>query len=176
MAGRSLPHAILMMIPEPWSGHESMTPDRKAFYEYHSSLMEPWDGPASIAFTDGTVIGAVLDRNGLRPSRYYVTKDDLVDHGVRSRRARHAARGRAGQGAPAPGPDLPRRHRQGPHRRRRGDQAGAGGRSIRISEWLDDASRATSTTCRRARAERPSTRRCSSGSRRSATRRKTCAS
>jgi glutamate synthase (ferredoxin) len=78
MAGRPLPHAILMMIPEPWSGDDSMSPDRKAFYEYHSSLMEPWDGPASIAFTDGTVIGAVLDRNGLRPSRYYVTKDDLV--------------------------------------------------------------------------------------------------
>jgi glutamate synthase (ferredoxin) len=77
-AGRSLPHAILMMIPEPWSGNEEMAPDRKAFYEYHSSLMEPWDGPASIAFTDGTMIGAVLDRNGLRPSRYYVTKDDLV--------------------------------------------------------------------------------------------------
>jgi glutamate synthase (ferredoxin) len=78
MAGRSLPHALLMMIPEPWSGHKEMSADRKAFYEYHSSLMEPWDGPASIAFTDGTVIGAVLDRNGLRPSRYYVTKDDLV--------------------------------------------------------------------------------------------------
>ena len=78
MAGRTLPHAILMMIPEPWSGNEGMSADRKAFYEYHSSLMEPWDGPASIAFTDGTVIGAVLDRNGLRPSRYYVTKDDLV--------------------------------------------------------------------------------------------------
>ena len=70
MAGRSLPHAILMMIPEPWSGHEDMSPDRKAFYEYHASLMEPWDGPASIAFTDGTVIGAVLDRHRLRPSRY----------------------------------------------------------------------------------------------------------
>ncbi len=78
MNGRSLPHAILMMIPEPWQNHESMSPDRRAFYEYHASLMEPWDGPASIAFTDGTVIGAVLDRNGLRPSRYYVTKDDLV--------------------------------------------------------------------------------------------------
>src|SRR5258705_12360016 len=78
MTGRSLPHAILMMIPEPWSGNDTMDPDRKAFYEYHSSLMEPWDGPASIAFTDGTVIGAVLDRNGLRPSRYYVTKDDIV--------------------------------------------------------------------------------------------------
>ncbi|MBI2002391.1 MAG: glutamate synthase large subunit [candidate division NC10 bacterium] len=78
MAGRPLPHAILMMIPEAWSGHESMSPERRAFYEFHSCLMEPWDGPASIAFTDGTVIGAVLDRNGLRPSRYYVTKDDLV--------------------------------------------------------------------------------------------------
>jgi glutamate synthase (NADPH) large chain len=78
MAGRSLPHAVLMMIPEPWQNHENMSPARRAFYEYHSSLMEPWDGPASIAFTDGTVIGAVLDRNGLRPSRYYVTKDDLV--------------------------------------------------------------------------------------------------
>jgi glutamate synthase (ferredoxin) len=78
MNGRTLPHAILMMIPEPWQNHESMSPERRAFYEYHSSLMEPWDGPASIAFTDGTVIGAVLDRNGLRPSRYYVTKDGLV--------------------------------------------------------------------------------------------------
>jgi glutamate synthase (NADPH/NADH) large chain len=78
MAGRSLPHAVLMMIPEPWQNHEGMSPARRAFYEYHSSLMEPWDGPASIAFTDGTVVGAVLDRNGLRPSRYYVTKDDLV--------------------------------------------------------------------------------------------------
>ncbi len=78
MTGRSLPHAVLMMIPEPWRKHESMAADRRAFYEYHSALMEPWDGPASIAFTDGTVIGAVLDRNGLRPSRYYVTKDDLV--------------------------------------------------------------------------------------------------
>jgi glutamate synthase (NADPH/NADH) large chain len=78
MSGRSLPHAILMMIPEPWDKHEGMSPARRAFYEFHSSLMEPWDGPASIAFTDGTVIGAVLDRNGLRPSRYCVTKDDLV--------------------------------------------------------------------------------------------------
>src|SRR5712691_5225713 len=78
MTGRSLPHAILMMIPEPWANHEGMEPEVKAFYEYNSSLMEPWDGPASIAFTDGTVIGAVLDRNGLRPSRYCVTKDDLV--------------------------------------------------------------------------------------------------
>jgi glutamate synthase (NADPH/NADH) large chain len=78
MAGRPLPLAVLMMIPEAWSGHESMPSERKDFYEYHGCLMEPWDGPASIAFTDGTIIGAVLDRNGLRPSRYYVTKDGLV--------------------------------------------------------------------------------------------------
>jgi glutamate synthase (ferredoxin) len=78
LAGRSLPHAIMMMIPEPWSHHGGMDDGKRAFYEYHSSLMEPWDGPASIAFTDGRQIGAVLDRNGLRPSRYYVTKDGLV--------------------------------------------------------------------------------------------------
>ena len=78
MAGRSLPHALMMMIPEPWQHDDTMHPDLRAFYEYHASLMEPWDGPASLAFTDGTLIGAVLDRNGLRPSRYYVTKDDLV--------------------------------------------------------------------------------------------------
>ncbi len=78
LAGRSLPHAVLMMIPEAWENHTSMSPERRAFYQYHAALMEPWDGPASIAFTDGTVIGAVLDRNGLRPSRYWVTDDGLV--------------------------------------------------------------------------------------------------
>jgi len=78
MGGYSLPHAVLMMIPEAWENHESMSEQKKAFYRYHSSLMEPWDGPASIAFTDGTVMGAVLDRNGLRPSRFWVTDDDLV--------------------------------------------------------------------------------------------------
>jgi glutamate synthase (ferredoxin) len=78
LAGRSLAEAAMIMIPEPWTNHESMSPATKAFYRYHACLMEPWDGPASIAFTDGTRIGAVLDRNGLRPSRYYVTKDDLV--------------------------------------------------------------------------------------------------
>ena len=78
LGGRPLAHAMMMMIPEPWSNHESMSAEKKAFYEYHSCLMEPWDGPASVAFTDGTVIGACLDRNGLRPSRFYVTKDDLV--------------------------------------------------------------------------------------------------
>jgi len=78
LAGRELPHAMMMMVPEPWNRHESMSAAKKAFYEFHSCLIEPWDGPASIAFTDGVRIGAVLDRNGLRPSRYYVTKDGLV--------------------------------------------------------------------------------------------------
>src|SRR6266480_1086402 len=78
LSGRSLPHSVMMMIPEPWANHESMSDEMKAFYEFHGCLMEPWDGPASIAFTDGVRIGAILDRNGLRPSRYYVTKDDLV--------------------------------------------------------------------------------------------------
>jgi len=78
LAGRSLPEAVMLMIPEPWANHESMSPEKKAFYRFHSCLMEPWDGPASVAFTDGIRIGACLDRNGLRPSRYYVTKDGLV--------------------------------------------------------------------------------------------------
>ncbi|WP_405421530.1 glutamate synthase large subunit [Pseudonocardia alni] len=78
LSGRSLPHAVLMMIPEAWEHNTEMDPARRAFYEYHSTLMEPWDGPALVAFTDGTRIGAVLDRNGLRPARYWVTEDGLV--------------------------------------------------------------------------------------------------
>jgi len=78
MAGRSLPEAVMMMIPEAWESHESMPVSKRAFYEFHANLMEPWDGPASVSFTDGKYIGAVLDRNGLRPSRYYVTHDDRV--------------------------------------------------------------------------------------------------
>ncbi|WP_036625437.1 glutamate synthase large subunit [Paenibacillus barengoltzii] len=78
LSGRSLPHVAMMMVPEPWVGREDMDPDKKAFYEYHSTMMEPWDGPAAMGFTDGVQIGAILDRNGLRPSRYYVTKDDLI--------------------------------------------------------------------------------------------------
>ena len=78
LAGWSLPHAMMMMVPEPWAKHETMRPEVRDFYQFHSCLMEPWDGPASMAFTDGIQIGAILDRNGLRPSRYYVTTDDLV--------------------------------------------------------------------------------------------------
>jgi len=77
-SGRSLPHVMAMLIPEAWSGNPDMDEEKRAFYEYHASLMEPWDGPAAVAFTDGRVVGATLDRNGLRPGRYIVTKDDLV--------------------------------------------------------------------------------------------------
>jgi glutamate synthase (NADPH/NADH) large chain len=78
LGGRSLPHAVLMMIPEAWENHDEMDPARRAFYEFHSTLMEPWDGPALVVFTDGTQIGAVLDRNGLRPARYWITEDGTV--------------------------------------------------------------------------------------------------
>src|SRR4051812_32699254 len=78
LAGRPLAHAMAMLIPEAWEGHATMSPERRAFYEYHASLMEPWDGPAAMAFTDGRQVAAVLDRNGLRPARYVVTSDDLV--------------------------------------------------------------------------------------------------
>ncbi|MGA3039459.1 MAG: glutamate synthase large subunit [Bryobacteraceae bacterium] len=78
MAGRDLPHAMAMLIPEAWASNPHMNPEKRAFYEYHASLMEPWDGPAAIAFTDGRVIGATLDRNGLRPARYLITHDDLI--------------------------------------------------------------------------------------------------
>ncbi len=78
LGGRSLPHAVMMMIPEPWENNTEMDPARKAFYSFHSSLKEPWDGPAAVCFTDGTLIGATLDRNGLRPGRYWVSDDGLV--------------------------------------------------------------------------------------------------
>lgn len=78
LTGRSLPHAVMMMIPEPWEKNQLISPEKKDFYEFHNFIMEPWDGPAAMGFTNGVVIGGVLDRNGLRPSRYYVTKDDKV--------------------------------------------------------------------------------------------------
>ncbi|MEU1087616.1 glutamate synthase large subunit [Streptomyces sp. NPDC005576] len=78
LGGRSLPHSVLMMVPEAWENHDSMDPARRAFYQYHSTMMEPWDGPACVTFTDGTQVGAVLDRNGLRPGRYWVTDEGLV--------------------------------------------------------------------------------------------------
>ena len=129
MGGRSLPHAVLMMIPEAWENHAEMDAKRRAFYEFHSALMEPWDGPACVVFTDGSQIGAVLDRNGLRPSRYWVTDDGLVvlasEVGVLDL---DPADDRAQGPAPA-GPDVPRRHRRAPHHRGRGGQVRAGRRA-----------------------------------------------
>ncbi|GAM67827.1 glutamate synthase [Vibrio sp. JCM 19236] len=78
LSGRSLPHALMMLIPEAWQENKNMDPKRRAFYQYHANIMEPWDGPASVCFTDGVQVGATLDRNGLRPSRYTVTKDDFL--------------------------------------------------------------------------------------------------
>src|SRR5690606_14299200 len=78
LGGRTLPHAVLMMIPEAWENHATMSPERRAFYEYNATIMEPWDGPAAMCFTDGRYIGAVLDRNGLRPGRFWITEDGLV--------------------------------------------------------------------------------------------------
>ncbi len=77
-SGRSLPHVMMMLIPEAWDGNEQMDPVKRAFYEYHATLMEPWDGPAAITFTDGKLVGALLDRNGLRPLRFVVTNDGRV--------------------------------------------------------------------------------------------------
>ena len=126
-----------MMIPEAWENHEAMDAERKAFYRYHAALMEPWDGPASIAFTDGTVIGAVLDRNGLRPSRYWVTDDDRVIMASRGRRARRRRPRRSCARAGSSRADLPRRHDAGPHHPRRRDQGRARRACMPYQEWLD---------------------------------------
>ena len=106
---------MMMMIPEPWENHASMADAKRAFYEYHSCLMEPWDGPASIAFTDGTRVGAVLDRNGLRPSRYYVTKDDLVIMGSEVGVLEVEPERVLGETTAPAGTDVPGRYGEGPH-------------------------------------------------------------
>ena len=128
LAGRSLPHAMAMLIPEAWDQDPTMNPDKRAFYEYHASLMEPWDGPAAIAFTDGRVIGATLDRNGLRPARWLVTARRPADHGLRDGRAAHPARVDSRQGPAAAGQDAAGGPGRGPDRSRRGDQGTACGR------------------------------------------------
>ena len=176
LSGRSLPHAIMMMIPEPWANHETMSDEKRAFYEYHSRLMEPWDGPASIAFTDGTQIGAVLDRNGLRPSRYYVTKDDLVimasEAGVLDVPPRDIVR----KGRLQPGRMFLVDTEAGPHRRGRGDQANDRDRASvpPVARRIPDPRRRPAAAARRCRS--PIRTRCCSASRRSATRSKICAS
>jgi glutamate synthase (NADPH/NADH) large chain len=125
-SGRSLPHVMAMLIPEAWSGNPDMDEEKRAFYEYHASLMEPWDGPAAIAFTDGKVIGATLDRNGLRPGRYIVTKDDLVVLASEAGVLEVPAEDIAQEGPPAAGPHVPGRHGAEAHHLRRRDQEGAG--------------------------------------------------
>ena len=146
--GYSLAHAMMMLIPEAWAGNPLMDAKRKAFYEYHAALMEPWDGPAAIAFTDGRQIGATLDRNGLRPARFIVTDDDLVDHGLGSRRAADPRREDRAQVAAAARQDAADRPRRGPHRRGRGDQAHA--RRGRALRGVAEGRRSTSwRSCRR---------------------------
>ena len=125
LGGYSLAHAMMMLIPEAWAGNPLMDPERRAFYEYHAALMEPWDGPAAVAFTDGRQIGATLDRNGLRPARFCVTDDDLVCHGLGKRRAAVQGRRHRPQVAAPAGQDAADRPRAGPHHRGRGDQGRA---------------------------------------------------
>ena len=122
LAGRELPHAMMMMVPEPWARDATMSADKKAFYEFHSCLMEPWDGPASIAFTDGVRIGAVLDRNGLRPSPLLRHQGRPGGDGLRGRRARHARRVDRGEGAAPARAHVPGGHRAPQDRPGRGAQ------------------------------------------------------
>ena len=175
-SGRSLPHVMAMLIPEAWAGNPDMDEDKRAFYEYHASLMEPWDGPAAIAFTDGRVIGATLDRNGLRPGRYIVTKDDLVvlasEAGViEVPRRRHSQ-----ERPPAARPHVPRRHGAAAHHLRRRDQEGSR-RAASPMPNGSSSSRSRSTCCPSPRASSRSTpRRCCAASAPAATAKKTCAS
>ena len=152
---------MMMLIPEAWSD-PLMDPERRAFYEYHAALMEPWDGPAAIAFTDGRQIGATLDRNGLRPARYIITDDDHVIMASESRRIAGAGGEDRPQMAAAARQDAADRSRGRPHHRRRRDQAEARLPSTRTSAWLKaDAVEARGAARRRpkapvpARAERP---------------------
>ena len=163
-----------MMVPEAWENAPEMDPAKRAFYEFHSALMEPWDGPACVTFTDGTLIGAVLDRNGLRPSRWWETADGRVDPVLRGRRARHPGRPGRAQGPAAAREDVPRRHRAGARRRRRGGQ----GRARRRAPLRRVAARrawSRSRTCRRASTSRSAPSRCCAASRSSATPRRRCA-
>ena len=148
MTGRTLQEAVLMMIPEAWQQHPDMPDAKRAFYEYHSCLMEPWDGPASIAFTDGKYIGAVLDRNGLRPSRYYVTDDDRCIMASEVGVVPVGSGAGGGEGTPAARQDLPDRLRAGTSHPRRGDQDGVG-RGATVPRVARRASGLISRTFRR---------------------------
>ena len=114
-SGRTLPHALMMLVPEAYEGQADLDPAVRGFFEYHRCLTEPWDGPASLAFTDGTIIGATLDRNGLRPGRYVITRDDLVVWRARPGVLPTDPARRPRQGAAAAGQVLPGGH--GPRHR-----------------------------------------------------------
>ncbi len=176
MAGRELPHTMMMMIPEPWENHESMDAERRAFYEFHSCLIEPWDGPASMAFTDGIRIGACLDRNGLRPSRYYVTKDDVVIMASEAGVLPIAPERIADQRPVAAGKNVSGGHARRPHHRRRGAEEKIRQRaSVSASGWTSITFCSKTCRSRRSTPSRRTGKFCSS-SRRSATRLRICAS
>jgi glutamate synthase (NADPH/NADH) large chain len=152
MAGYPLAHAAMMMIPEAWEQHELMDERRRAFYEYHAAMLEPWDGPAAMVFTDGKQIGATLDRNGLRPARYIVTDDDLVVMARRVRRAADPREPHRQEVAPAARQDVPDRPGAGPHHRRRGTEE-----PVRLGQALPavDRERAHPARLDRGRGQQP---------------------
>ena len=172
LAGRSLPHAIMMMIPEAYRGRDDLPDELAGFYAYHQCLMEPWDGPAAIAFTDGRVIGATLDRNGLRPGRWLETRDGWIVLASETGVLDEPPGERRAEGPPAAREALPRRRRGGP--RRPGRRAEAHGRVAppvrRVAPARDRVPRRPAGQAR-ARGRRRS--RCACASSRSATRRTT---
>ena len=137
LAGRSLPHAMMMMIPEAYQGRDDLPDELKGFYAYHQCLMEAWDGPAAIAFTDGRVIGATLDRNGLRPGRWYETKDGWVVLASETGVLDEPAGEHPAQGPPAAGQALPRRPRARPDRRRRRRSSARSRRRKPYGQWYE---------------------------------------
>ena len=178
--GYPLAHAVMMLIPEAWAGNKSMDAKRKAFYEYHAALMEPWDGPAAIAFTDGRQIGATLDRNGLRPARYIETADDLVILASESGVLAGAGGQDQAQVAPAARQDAADRPGGRPHHRGRGDQEEVLAAAEPYEDWLKtppSSSWASCPTGPKIAAPRPTIPRCCSiSSRPLATPRKTSSS
>ena len=175
MAGYPLAHAAMMMIPEAWENHELMDARRRAFYEYHAAMIEPWDGPAAMVFTDGKQIGATLDRNGLRPARYIVTDDDLVVMASESGVLPIPEEPHRPQVASAAGQDVPDRPGARPHRRRRRAEE-----PVRQRAPLPAVDRQRARAAGRDPGRRGGTRvharPCSTASRPSATRRKTSSS
>ena len=173
MGGYPLAHAMMLMIPEAWAGNPLMDEDRRAFYEYHAALMEPWDGPAAMAFTDGRQIGATLDRNGLRPARYVVTDDDYIVMASEVGRARHSRAQDRQEVAAAAGQDAAGR----PGARAASSTTTELKRTLATAkpyrEWIDKCRHRARGSAGAGAAAPIGGRRCSTASRHSATRRKT---